>query len=349
MVFKPTRQWSEETERLIHLWAYGGNTALQLRDVERAPVGVSFLKMGETGNIRSSQLQRTFSIYNKGPLNGIATIFVKPKNNQYANENHIQIEPSKCVIRPDSYADINVSYKLRRKDLEKLKSSEVLTVGTLEVITGAEPNRLRIASILKRAGSANSFEQLEFLVSDFPTAANDRFEDFREDGDKIPDLFGCFKTSEIALTINSTILDETRDNCSDLSIDDTVLFKTIIETPKDDDDDDGPTHADQLNGTWSVVPSRLSMDTNANTHKTITIHSFFKTAQTFEIDSNNRSIFNFSRTSGCIRPGGQCTIDIELKANPNSATYESTMIAIYIERDYLEIPVIIRPSPLFNY
>lgn len=347
-MFKPTRQWSEETERLIHLWAFGGNTALQLRDIERAPVGGSFLKMGETSTIRSSQLKRSFTIYNKGPLIGIATIFLKPKNNQYANETHIQIEPSKCVIRPDSSAQITVSYKLRRKDLEKLKTCEVLTVGTLEVITGAEPNRLRIASILKRNGGVPSFEQLEFLIKDFPSATIDKFADFREDVDKIPDLFGCFKTSEVALTINSTTLDETRDNCTDLSIDDTVLFKTIIETPRDDDDlpSDG---TDQLNGTWSVAPTRLSMDNGNNACKTITIHSCFKTAQTFQIDSNNRSIFNFSATSGYIRPGGQCTIDVELKANTNVTTYDSTVIAIYIERDYLEIPVTIRPTPAFNY
>lgn len=340
MIFKPSRQWSEETERLIHLCGFGGNTVLQLQGVERAPVGVPFLVMGETSHIRSPQLQRSFTIYNKGPLNGIATIFVKPKNNQYANESHIHIEPSKCVIQPDSSTDIMVSYKLRRKDLEKLKSCEVLTVGTLEVITGAEPNRLRIASILRRAGTTSNYEQLEFLMHGFPASASDRFDDFRESADKVPDLFGCFKTSEIALTINSTMLDETRDNCSDLSIDDTVMFKTIIETPKEPVVD-----AEQLNDTWSVVPERLLMVANSSVRKTLTIRSHFRAAQTFQIDSNNRSLFNFSRTSGCIRPGGECTVDVELKANSNSAAYGPTVIAIYIERDSCEIPVIIRDWP----
>lgn len=234
IMFKPTKNWSEETERSVSLWAYGGSTTLQLQGIERGPVGCSFLKMGETSSITSTTLKRSFSIYNKGPLNGVATIFIKPKTNQCINESNIIIEPNKCVIRPDCSATISVSYKLRRKDLERLRepSCEVFTIGTLEVIFGSEPNRQRIATMLTRRGTIPSaYKQLEFLVNDFPVASIENFNDFREHIDNVSELFGCFKTSEIALTINRTNLDETQD--ADLSgMDESVLFRTIIETNK---------------------------------------------------------------------------------------------------------------------
>lgn len=235
VTFRPTKNWPEEIERSVNLWAYGGSTVLQLQGIERGPVGSSFLKMGETSTIVSTTLERTFSIYNKGPLNGVATVYLKPKTNQCINENQITIEPNKCVICPDRTATIRVTYKLRRKDIERLKDKacEVLTVGTLEVIFGSEPNRQRIASMLTRHGGTvpASYKQLEFLVQDFPIASAECFIDYREHIENVPDLFGCFRTAEIALTINRTFLDETR-NADFTCIDDSVLFRTLVETPK---------------------------------------------------------------------------------------------------------------------
>lgn len=341
MIFKPSKQWNEDIERSIKLWAYGGNTALQLRDVERGPIGVSFLKMADTSEIQSSTLRRKFAIYNKGPLNGVATIFVKSKNNQYSKENHISIEPSKCVIRPDSFNEITVTYKLRRKDLDKLsqKNCEVLTIGSLEVITGSEPNRHRIASIMKQNRSSKMCEQFEFLVNDFPIETNECFDDFKETAEDIPDLFGCFKISEIALTINNTTLDETQN--PDFTIDDSVLFKTIIETTKSDPPKTvTSSHQQEL---WSVYPKQLIMDRGTSSRKTISIQSFFKQPQTFQIQNHN--FFNLSQTSGYIQPGNQCDIIIELRKDANIMPNAQCTIEIYIETGCIEIPVKIQSTP----
>lgn len=238
ITFKPTKNWPDEIARSVFLWAYGGSTVLQLRGIERGPVGSAYLQMGETNCITSTTLKRSFSIYNKGPLTGVATIFMKSNTNQCIDENHIIIEPKKCVIRPDCSTIINVTYKLRRKDLERLreKSCEVLTICTLEVIFGSEPNRQRIASMLTRSGKIPSaYKKLEFFVNDFPVDSTEQFHDYREHIDNVSYLFGCFKTSEIAITINRTNLDETQDG--DLSgMDESVLFRTMIEAPQPSSD-----------------------------------------------------------------------------------------------------------------
>lgn len=349
IIFKPTKNWSEETERSVCLWAYGGSTALQLQNVERGPVGSSFLKMADTSTITSTTLKRSFSIYNKGPLNGVASISIKPKTNQCINESHILIEPNKCVIRPDCSTAITVTYKLRRKDLERLRepSCEVLTIGTLEVIFGSEPNRQRIASMLTQSGSIPSmYKQLEFLVNDFPAASMENFTDFREHIDNVSDLFGCFKTSEIALTINRTNLDETQD--ADLSgMDESVMFRTLIEAPKYEAVVSRPMadHPQSSNDKmWEVHPKRLILDTRNNSRKSITIHSFFQQEQTFQVDSDYREYLNFSTTSGQIKPKGEFTISVELKKHIHIAPFNGNII-IYFENGCIEIPIIVQPLP----
>lgn len=341
VIFRPVKGWPEEIERSVYLWAYGGSTVLQLQGIERGPVGSSFLKMADTSNIMSTTLERTFSIYNKGPLNGVATIFVKPKTNQCINENHIIIEPNKSVIRPDCSAVIKVSYKLRRKDIDRLKekSCEVLTVGTLEVIFGSEPNRQRIASMLTRHGAVPStYKQLEFLVNGFPVASMEYFKDYRESVDNVSDLFGCFRTSEIALTINRTSLDESR-NADLACIDDSVLFRTLCETPKH--------HTKQQSNDaimWNVQPKSLTMDARNNSRKSVIIENFFDRMQTFQLDSNICSYLNFSTKSGQIRPNGEFQIDIELKRNLHIPPL-SGRITIYIETDSIDIPINVQPVP----
>lgn len=351
LTFRPSKGWSDETERSIALYGYGGHTTLQLQGIERGPVGVSFLKMGETSSIRSTTLERVFYIYNKGPLNGMATISVKPKTNQYIHETHIQIEPSKSVIKPDRSVKVTVLYKLRRKDLEKLtqKSCEVLTVATLEVIIGADPNRQRIATILSRSSVIPTpYRSLEFLVKEFPTDNAEDFSDFGESLDNIADLFNCFKTTDIALTINRTMLDETRDTCTDLSgIEESFFFRTLI------DDADSQPHRMQhdmdgkqlgvIDEEWSVYPTRLYMDQMENNRKQLTIRNDFNKSQTFQVETNFRHLFIFTPVSGLVQPGNECKIDIQLKTNIYIPS--DVKITVFIESDSIEIPVIIRSAP----
>lgn len=342
VIFKPPKNWPNDTKRVVNLFGYGGSTALQLQGIERPPIGIAFLKMGETTDIRSTTLQRSFSIYNKGPLNGIATIYVKTKTNQYINENHINIEPSKCVIRPDDSINVLVTYKLRRKDLEKLsqKSCDVLTVATLEVLIGSEPNRQRIASLVTRGDDVpTKYNQLDFLVHNFPVGNRENFDDFNESIGNVYDLFSCFKTTEVALTINRTMLDESRDTCENLSdMEETVLFRTLIENPKS-----AKKPQALLDRMWCINPKRLTMDMMANSRKTFTIQSGFNKEQIFKIEASHSNLFLFSATSGRIGSDDECKIDVKL--NSNAAVPSEASIIIYIESDCIEIPVFIQQTP----
>lgn len=351
--FKPLKGWPDETERLIHLYGYGGHTTLQLQGTERGPIGGAYLKMGETSSIRSTTLQRTFFIYNKGPLNGMATISVKPKTNQYIHETHIQIEPSKCVIKADSSVKVMVSYKLRRKDIEKLsqKSCEVLTVATLEVIIGADCNRQRIATILTRTPIIPStYRSLDFLIKDFPRLGAEDFSDFGENEDNIAELFNCFKTADLALTINRTTLDETRDTCTDLSgIEESFFFRTLVDERADVQPQTnrrlemGSEQSHAASGTWSVHPLRLTMDHQENHRKQLTIRNGFNQSQTFQLESNYRQLLTFTPESGLVNANDTCTVDVRLRTNIYIPA--DLKITVFIESDSIEVPIAIRSTP----
>lgn len=350
IILKPTRNWPEE--RTVELFGYGGSTSLLLRGIERGPIGISFLKMADTDCIRSKTLERCFDIYNKGPLHGFAVITVKPKSNQHIQETHINISPNKCVIRPNGSVNITVTYKLHRKDLDKLahKSCEVLTLATLEVIIGADPNRQRIATLLTRSESIPPvYKPLDFLIKGFPRGSGEDFQHFNESLENITDLFNSFRTNEIALTINKTTLDESRDNCSELSVDDSLFFRTLTPvndtikhyTNQPESANNYEKHVRRLSGeSWSVWPKRLEMNQLENNKQTIVIRNNFYSEQTFQIDSNFRHLFSFSPPSGRIKPGSDYSVDVMIKQNiyvPSDVT-----LTVYIESDCIEIPVIVR-------
>lgn len=203
--FRSTREYYEFNVRVVNLIGYGGNTAVQLQELSRGPVGSPFLSFGNirdlTGggggnNNGSSQLavqQRTFVIYNRGPLDGMAVVRIKPsaKDESIFESPNIIIRPEKCVIGPDSYQQICISFQPRRSDLKKLmrKQCPVITFGVLDVIYGDDPNRQRVARLIRQQKQQQSnaptttgaaVSALDFLLSDFPSEQPIDFEVIKE-------------------------------------------------------------------------------------------------------------------------------------------------------------------------
>lgn len=180
--FEPLKGWPNEVKRTIMLYAYGGRTSLQCQGLERGTAGLPFLKLGDTNDTREP-FTRTFTIHNSGPLTGVAHIGTRSDSGRHLSESTIMIEPRKCVIRPNSSVDVRVTYNMRRRDLVKImqKTGDVFRVGTVEVITGSEANRLRLESLLRKKECNETLNHaLKFLVDDFPVLSNESFDDFGE-------------------------------------------------------------------------------------------------------------------------------------------------------------------------
>lgn len=204
--FYAAREVDERHVRVVRLVGFGGNTTMSLQELSRGPVGCPFLSFGNMRDITTQSMgtqQRSFVIYNRGPLNGMAVVRIKAtaKDDNVFEKPNIAIWPAKCIIGPDSYQQISITFQPRRSDLKKLlrKQAPVITIAMLEVIYGDDPNRQRIAALIDRTDV--TYKPLDFLLADFVNEQPVDFTDFKESSvSAIPYWSFCrigFKTLQI--------------------------------------------------------------------------------------------------------------------------------------------------------
>lgn len=172
--------------KIIPLYGYGGHTVVEVQGVSQGVVGNPFLQLGTIGDLLNLQMHGTFSIYNKGPLSGVAIIRVKSdlkKPSGSSNFVALTITPSKCVIGPDSHTRIDIVYRPRKNDVRKLLRQEgnVLGVATLEVFMADEPSRQRILCLINKFDNNSSeISLLDELFKGISTDAVENFAEFHE-------------------------------------------------------------------------------------------------------------------------------------------------------------------------
>lgn len=168
--------------KIIPLFGYGGHTVVEVQEVCQGVVGTPFLQLGTVGDLLNLQLTGSFSVYNKGPLKGVAIIRVKsdlkkPTGSTYSA---LTITPSKCVIGPDAHTRIEIVYRPRKNDVRKLlrQDGNVLGVATLEVFMADEPSRQRILGLINKF--ANNSSDIYLLDDLFRGIDNDTVENFTD-------------------------------------------------------------------------------------------------------------------------------------------------------------------------
>lgn len=175
-MLQPLADEYNQTGRDIKLYAYGGNAVVTIRGIEKGPVGSWFLKMGDTKDLTTNgYLERQFIVYNKGPLEGVAVIQKKSAQNELFESANICVTPDKCTIPAGATIKITVTCKPKRNQLKKLlkQKTDVLTLATLNVITGSEPDRLRLSAALKRSNiTQGTYSALNFLIFDASASIN---------------------------------------------------------------------------------------------------------------------------------------------------------------------------------
>lgn len=219
ITIKPaTNYWEIGTERILHLCAYGGSSNLLVQGIQHATVPSLLLKADQTDNVERGLkiFKASFSIYNKEPVSGSTIIFTKPRTKVLAMKvSQIFIEPRKLVIDQNEIKHVTITCQLQPYELELFRSvsGEVITIGSIMMIFGSEPDRQRIANILTKTNDPAARKEYAFLINGFPVKNIERFDDFRDRIYHVNDLFhGSFKVGEIALNIHRASLNETLDS-----------------------------------------------------------------------------------------------------------------------------------------
>lgn len=172
--------------KIIPLFGYGGHTVVEVQGVSQGVVGNPFLQLGTIGDLLNLQMSGTFTIYNKGPLKGVAIIRVKSdlkKSSGSTAYSALTITPSKSVISPDSHTRIDIVYRPRKNDVRKLLRQEgnVLGVATLEVFMADEPSRQRILALINKfANNSSDIYLLDELFRGIDTDVVESFTQFQE-------------------------------------------------------------------------------------------------------------------------------------------------------------------------
>lgn len=170
--------------KIIPLYGYGGHTVVEVQGVSQGVVGNPFLQLGTIGDLLNLQMHGTFSIYNKGPLSGVAIIRVKSDlKKPPSGYSALTITPSKCIIGPDSHTRIDIAYRPRKNDVRKLLRQEgnVLGVATLEVFMADEPSRQRILGLINKfASNSSDIYLLDELFRGINSNVIENFNEFQE-------------------------------------------------------------------------------------------------------------------------------------------------------------------------
>lgn len=360
----------------VSLFGYGGNTVMQVLGITRGPIGLPFLSLGEHRDVASAAATRqTFTLYNRGPLNGMVVVRVKPP----AAAKDIRVTPAKCVLGADSQQQIEVLFTPRKAEMRKLfrkPGVPVLTVATLEIIYGDDANRLRIARLLPQlhAGAGGeAYASLDFLASGFADEQSLGVEHFDESAENVNELFSNFKLEEVALTVERLMLNETTDTEPDLqsSLEETMMFRTLKPVVAESSSSlqrMGSTLAistlhllDNAGGSggrcdrnqrsassstavsgrlWSVHPQRLLLSTSDGINgsvRNIIIASYFETEQTFEVVSNCPRALEVRPCTGVVRPGEQLQVCVRLMNVPMPE--EDIVLGVYMENDKLDVQI----------
>ncbi|KAJ6640809.1 hypothetical protein Bhyg_05741 [Pseudolycoriella hygida] len=351
--FSHAKDTADKTIRkMIPLYGYGGHTVVEVQGVSQGVVGSPFLQLGTVGELLNLQMCGTFSIYNKGPLKGVAIIRVKsdlkkPSGSTYSA---LTITPSKCVIGPDAYSRIDLVYRPRKNDVRKLLRQEgnVLAVATLEVFMADEPSRQRILGLINKfAKNSSEIYILDELFRGVSTDEVENFTDFHENEEMIADLFNKMKSTEIVLTVKRSTMDQTIESEHDLFMSDTnesMFFHTLVS-------DDAvappmltrniaamnipstsstlhvpPYRTERLQEeNWYLNKSKIELSTRSvdGGQNQIDICNKSRNQQIFEIYSNCPQVLNIEPDCGVVSPGSVATVSISLKSTtvPNDLMY----------------------------
>lgn len=232
LTFTPLLDWryTAEKERTFSLCAYGGVAICKIRTlpgVHRVSDVNVLLNIEEIEDVTNKLItcKGSLHICNPSSVSGSLVVFAKPQddNSSAIHETQIYIEPRKFVCHPNEEKAVTIACTLQFKEFERFRnqSSPMITISKIMIISGSEPDRQRIVSILLKCNDPSKRRKHSFVINGFPEVNADEFADYRGRLDHFDDLWSGFTVAEIPLVISQTKLNETLnstiyDTCMDI-------------------------------------------------------------------------------------------------------------------------------------
>ncbi|KAJ8676070.1 hypothetical protein QAD02_011856 [Eretmocerus hayati] len=227
----------------VQLFGYGGFGRIEISEAMKDTSGQMWLSLGKFNS--SGILHGKIKLHNSGDLTCFTKIKLAPKALYPSVTSSWFIDPTELILAPDEVRWVSLEFKPRRDDITMIHQTGVIHVGSLKMIYGDEPTRLRIRRLhnkLKDSGQlydknddqTDDFKDVILQISKaFPGEAFTQ--DLRLIGDSVQNIGDLCKgivQSEVKLTIEMNA-DETMSVLQD-NMDESQAFYSLCSDHDDE-------------------------------------------------------------------------------------------------------------------
>ncbi|KRT81958.1 MSP domain-containing protein, partial [Oryctes borbonicus] len=321
--------------QVLTLFGYGGHVNCDIGNIMKDPGGKLWLSLGKIEC--QTFIEQKFVIKNSGTLFAFACVDIVLKGPfTYSN---LKVDSRQVVVKPQDEVNISVRYYPSKPDLIHLKSTGIVEIGCIKIITGAEIIRGRLRRLYAKLKQKDTpiDPLIERLSSVFPgenMPSDLRY--LKESVSAVKDLLLQLSFREVAVTIEqdleSTLVNPIMD------MDETTMYHTLYQ------DDNNITEIGDMTAIkretsrlFSIEPTNIILTFPMKREDTILLHSMNSKEMAFDVKVEPSDLFSVFPTNGIVCPYETMVIKILCHPESRKTANNTGRVLVYIENEATEI------------
>uniref|UniRef100_A0A1Y1K6B1 Uncharacterized protein n=1 Tax=Photinus pyralis TaxID=7054 RepID=A0A1Y1K6B1_PHOPY len=321
-----------QKKQVLHLYAYGGFTSVEIQDVLKDTNMKMWLSLGKLDNV--SQLHKKFNIKNVGNVSAFALLRFTTKALYQSSK--LLIHPTEIVLHPKETATVNLTYSPTKEDVKSLfeTNNQVMEIGSIQMVTGAEILRGRIRRLcnkLKVEYGKIENPLMERLSKKFPDEKMPSdLNQFKESVGCVKELMQNFDLNEITVTLER---DDERTLVGQIGgMDESSMFHSLCEHMNTE------VNGKLLTSACVVEPSSIILTPPTKTTDAVLLISHSSRSLQFETKIEPAGILEIFPGEGLLAPGEtnflQITCDIK-----RLQQQKYFKLFVYVDDDVSEVDI----------
>ncbi|XP_018304541.1 uncharacterized protein spd-2 [Mycetomoellerius zeteki] len=350
-----TKESSDSQQfKRIPLYGYGGCSKVKISGPFKDSSKKLWLSLG---NLYSETMTLSASIRldNIGDLRSFAKVTIIPKVISPIMDSSWHMNPKEIILNSKESQEITIQFHPKKEDFALLKRSEVSHVATINVIYGDEPTRWRIRrlynKLMKESGESIGNENEAFKNIVHPICKIFPGEQLipgitliRDSIQNLNDLCTGVHQYEIMLTVEA---------CADDTLpvhydtDESEMYQSLINDTTHLDEAGGASffasqtieyevqHPELQRDQFTVTPSTITLTPPVKNEATVTILSFFKTAEPFQTSLSNSDYFSVVPAEGMLP--SKKSFPLKIQCSQKLDRNMQAVLAIYTENNKQDV------------
>ncbi|XP_018358203.1 PREDICTED: LOW QUALITY PROTEIN: uncharacterized protein LOC108757997 [Trachymyrmex cornetzi] len=349
-----TRESSDSQQfKRIPLYGYGGCSKVKISGPFKDSSKKLWLSLGNLYS-ETMTLNASIRLDNIGDLRSFAKVTIIPKVISPIMDSSWHINPKEIILNPKESQDITIQFHPKKEDFALLQRSEVSHVATINVIYGDEPTRWRIRRLynkLKQSGESIGNDNEAFKNIVHPICEIFPGEQLipgitliRDSILNLNDLCTGVHQYEIMLTVEA---------CADDTLpvhydtDESEMYQSLISDTTHLDEAGGASffasqtieyevqHPELQGDQFTVTPSTITLTPPVKNEATVTILSFFKTAEPFQTSLSNSDYFSVVPAEGMLP--SKKSFPLKIQCSQKLDRNMQAVLAIYTENNKQDV------------